>query len=49
MRGQFLAVELDGEIRRLASDRIGGINRAGGIDEKSGAGKFAVLDRQREF
>ena len=39
----FFPLELDGKIIRIAADRIGSVNRAGRIDEKSGPGKLAVL------
>ena len=42
-RRNFLAVNLDGEIVGLPADGVGSVKRAGGINKKSGAGKFAVL------
>src|SRR2546423_4913486 len=38
----FFVAKLNGKIFGIAADRIGGVERSGGIDEKSGAGKFAV-------
>ena len=38
-----LAVELDGQILRVAAHGEGRVERAGRIDEKAGAGKIAVL------
>ena len=39
----FLALKLDGEIIRFASDRIGGVNCSCRINKKSGPGKLAVF------
>src|SRR5206468_10487856 len=37
------AAKLNREIASLADDRVRGVKRAGGINEKSGAANFAVL------
>ena len=39
----FFALELHREIIRFAADRIGGVDGAGRINEKAGAGKLAVF------
>ena len=43
MRWDFLPVHLNHKISRVAANRIGSEKRAGGINEKSRAGKFAML------
>ena len=43
------SIEFDGEIIRVARDRIGGVKRAGRVDEKSGAEKFSVLIDRADF
>ena len=39
----FFAAKLNREIASLAADRVSGVKRAGGINEKSGTANFAVF------
>jgi hypothetical protein len=42
-RWQLFPIELNCKVASLAPHRICGVNRAGRVDEKAGAGKLAVL------
>ena len=49
MGWHFFPVHLNHEIGRVAANRIGSEKHSGWIDEKSRAGKFAVLIRSVNF